>query len=119
MTQKENPIFTTEDGVKYYNKEDLVWDIHDFDKNGPAARVNPSFLDQTEVKYAMTLSKDRKFFSTQKAAENYRACHIKCLSFNDVWNMTCDKDENKNYTIINKKDLIFRVRNCLKIMGIT
>ena len=99
----KSPLLITEDGVKYFNDNDLVWDTHNFESNDPAISVNPYFLEQTEVKYARNIG--RKFFSTKSAAENYRKCHIRCLSFNDVWNISTNKDSNNCYVIIGKSDL--------------
>lgn len=64
------PIFTTEDGVGYYDDKDLVWDTHSYDSNSTAIFTNPDFLCQTEVKWAKTLN--RKFFSTREAALSYK-----------------------------------------------
>lgn len=100
---KDEPIFKTADGVEYFNGNDLVWDTHNFEGNSPAIFSNPNFLCQTEVKYAKNI--DRKFFSTKVAAENYRKNHIRCLSFNDVWNISTNKDSNNCYVIIGKSDL--------------
>lgn len=97
--------FITEDGVLLFNDDDLVWYTHDFESNSHAILLNPYFLEQTPVKYAKQLTKDRKFFSTKKAAENYRKCHIKCISFNDVWNLSNNKSSDNNYIVISKSDL--------------
>ena len=96
-------IFITEDGVRYYKDSDLVWNTHNLEGNSPAILSNPSFMCQTEVKYAKNI--DRKFFSTKTAAENYRKCHIKCLSFNDVWNLSLNKSSDNNHVVIGKSDL--------------
>ena len=97
------PLLITEDGVSYFNNEDVVWDTHDFELNNGAAQYNPNFLTQTEVRYAKNLK--RKFFSTEKAAKNYRKCHLKCMSYNDVWSMSNNKSTDNSYVIIKKSDL--------------
>lgn len=97
------PLLVTEDGVPYYDDNDLVWDTHDYEGNSKAIYSNPNFLEQTEVKYAKNIP--RKFFSTKEAAENYRKCYFKCLSYNDVWNMNDNKSSDNNFIAISKQEL--------------
>lgn len=103
------PLLITEDGVAYYNDDEKVWDTNDFEINSEAARVNPFFLTQTEVRYAKNIK--RKFFSTEKAARNYMKCHMKLLSFNDVWNLSSNKSSDNNYVVIKKNDLLQLVKD--------
>lgn len=102
------PFLITDDGVAYYNDDEKVWDTHDFENNSEAARVNLFFLTKTEVKYAKNLK--RKFFSTEKAARNYMKCHVKLLSFNDVWNLSSNKSSD-NYVVVKKTDLLQIVKD--------
>jgi len=95
---KEIPLFITEDGVEYFNDQESVWTAMNQDI------VNSTFISTAEIHQAQHQN-TRKFFSTKSATENYLKCNWKCLSFNDVWNMSQNKDSKNCYVIIGKSDL--------------
>lgn len=111
---KIQPIFISDDGVKYYEGEDMVWHVNNLENNDRIV-TNPTFIGQTPVKYAININSD-KFFSTSKAAMNYIKCNMKCLSFNDVWNMTNNKSTNETYIVLGKNTLTNFVKKQINIL---
>jgi hypothetical protein len=103
---KKEPILITEDGVPYYDENKLVWDTHDFSSGDPAIIVNPTFLDQTPVKYAKNI--DRMFFHSKKKALEYMKDNIRFLALTDIDKLS--NGINEGNIIINRKDLIKLLR---------
>jgi hypothetical protein len=86
----EKPLFTTEDGVDVFEKQEVFELIN----NTKIFRI--TFLKCT----SMTGKNSRKYFSTKEKAENYILMNKPCLSLNDVFNMG-----GKNNSIAFKKGL--------------
>lgn len=93
---KLQPLFITENGV----------DVYEGDKY---FRVISNWLIQEETaiyfgKY--TYKNDGILrFSTREAAENYIISNKPCLSFNDVWNISNNKDTDTHYMVVDKRKL--------------
>ncbi len=91
---KLQPLFTTEDGVDvyegdrvwYFNKEYKLWN----------SNADPKYHNG---------KKDFIYFSTREAAENYIISNKPCLSFNDVWNISNNKDTDTHYMVVDKRKL--------------
>lgn len=89
----EHPVFITEDGVEMYDGQSCFTVFNNF-------KILPQ-----DIFSGMKIYPTLKYFANKKAAENYVSCHIPCLSFNDVWNLSENKDSKNNYVVIRKFDL--------------
>lgn len=107
IVEEKSVLFTTEDGVSI-KEGDNYWFIWVKGKHLPNYQTlyHPYFVENAaKLDSDEYWSKNAKFFSTKKAAENYIVCNKPCLSFNDVWNIGDNKSSDNNYIIISKKQL--------------
>ena len=89
----EQPVFITEDGVEMYDGQSCFTVFNNF-------KILPQ-----DVFLGMKNYVGLKYFANKKAAENYVRCNYPCMSFNDIWNMSKNKDSKNNYVVISKSDL--------------
>lgn len=92
------PTFKTEDGVEYFEDTDTIWAAMNLDI------VNSTYIATVAIDQAK-FQNTRKFYSTYVAAVDYVRTNLKCLSLNDVWNMSKNKDSKDCYVVIGKSDL--------------
>lgn len=89
----EYPVLITEDGIEIYDGQTCFTVFNNF-------KILPQ-----DVFLGMKNYVGLKYFSTKKAAENYVRCNFPCMSFNDIWNMSKNKDSKNSYVVISKSDL--------------
>lgn len=88
IVEERATLFTTEDEVSI-KEGDNYWFIWVRGKHLPNYQTlyHPYFVENaTKLDLDEYWSKDARFFSTKKAAEDYIINNKPCLSFNDVWN---------------------------------
>lgn len=88
-----NAVFISEDGLMIFDGQTVYTVFNNY-------KIMPQ-----QVFVGMKLFENLKYFSTKKAAENYVRCNFPCMSFNDVWNMSKNKDDKNGYVVISKADL--------------
>lgn len=90
---KPKVLFTTEDGVDVYDKEQELWDTLDYSKNNEGCSLN--YLSRTKAKHAINIK--RKFWFDKQKAENYILLNKPCLSVKEVFELLDSKVELWKY----------------------
>jgi hypothetical protein len=92
--QLVNPVLTTEDGVDLYTGDKVYC-------------VTKSRFDKYSFTIGIKFFEKQlyKFFSTEKAAQNYIENYKPVLSFNDIWNLRGKIGKEEEVVIVSKREL--------------